>query len=222
MRRSRWRTDSASTSSPQGRCSIVASHGPSSAISGGLDDLRESIERLKGASALLVGYRPPEPRRRDLDRRSAPSKDSSYTVRRRRSASRAGCERSFWWSKSESTWMLFDLGRWDELLATVDEVVGSAGETRRIAGARARTSRIRHSSSPDAETRTRAALIAEDVLPKGAGIRRPAAARARARRRRARGVCERRQRQRARPRARAGRRLARPFRSSSCACSSLS
>jgi tetratricopeptide (TPR) repeat protein len=40
-----------------------------------------------------------------------------------------GVTGSYWWSKSESTWMLFDLGRWDELLATVEEVKAAGPET---------------------------------------------------------------------------------------------
>jgi hypothetical protein len=36
---------------------------------------------------------------------------------------------SFWWSKSESTWMLFDLGRWDELLTVLEEVADSSSAT---------------------------------------------------------------------------------------------
>jgi len=39
-----------------------------------------------------------------------------------------GLRVSFWWSKAESTWMLFDLGRWDELLAMMDQVTAASND----------------------------------------------------------------------------------------------
>jgi class 3 adenylate cyclase/tetratricopeptide (TPR) repeat protein len=96
--------------------------------SGGLDDLRESVERLKGASALSVGIA--ELNLADATWMSIGAEDGLELHR----STQAFCESrglrgSFWWSKSESTWMLFDLGRWDELLATVDEVARSDEDT---------------------------------------------------------------------------------------------
>ena len=94
----------------------------------GLEDLREALTRLRDASAFSAAIA-------QLNLADAiwmsvgPGEGSSCTNRCSRTASLARLRGSFWWSRSESTWMLFDLGRWDELLATIDEVAGSSGET---------------------------------------------------------------------------------------------
>src|SRR5665213_587541 len=95
---------------------------------GGLDDLRESIERLAGGSALSLGIG--QLNLADATWMSVGAADGLELHRRLQAfCEPRGLLASFWWSKSESTWMLFDLGRWDELLAVVDEVAGSSGVT---------------------------------------------------------------------------------------------
>ena len=130
----------------------------------GLDDLRESIERLKGAPAISVGIG-----HLNLADATWMSVGAEKGLELHR-ATQAFCESrglrgSLWWSRSESTWMLFDLGRWDELLATVDEVAGSSKET---GGLQALELGLpyqalvlaRRGKTPEA------ASIVEDVLPK--------------------------------------------------------
>jgi class 3 adenylate cyclase/tetratricopeptide (TPR) repeat protein len=95
---------------------------------GGLDDLRESIERLAGGSALSLGIG--QLNLADATWMSVGAADGLELHRRLQAfCEPRGLLASFWWSKSESTWMLFDLGRWNELLAVVDEVAGSSGVT---------------------------------------------------------------------------------------------
>ena len=178
----------------------------------GLDDLRESIERLKDASALSVGIG-----HLNLADATWMSVGAQQGLELHRSTQAfcvsRGLRGSLWWSKSESTWMLFDLGRWDELLAIVEEVVGSQRRDRRTAGARAR------SPLPGARRRPARQDDGRGVdpggrSPEGAGIRRSAAARPRALGRRARRVRERPRRPCTAPRARTCRRHARLLRSS--------
>jgi len=95
---------------------------------GGLDDLRESIEGLAGASALTVGIA--HLNLADATFMSVGAQEGLDL----HGATQSFCESrglygSLWWSRSESTWMLFDLGRWDELLATVDEVAAAVEQT---------------------------------------------------------------------------------------------
>ena len=131
---------------------------------GGLDDLRESIERLRGASAVSVGIGHLNladatwmsiGAERGLELHRA---TQAFCVSR-------GLRGSLWWSKSESTWMLFDLGRWDELLATVEEVVESHDET---GGLQALALGLPYQALVLARRgeRAEAASILEDLLPK--------------------------------------------------------
>ena len=131
---------------------------------GGLDDLRESIERLTGGSAISVGIG-----QLNLADATWMSVGAAEGLELHR-ALQAFCESrglrgSFWWSKAESTWMLFDLGCWDELLAVVEEVAGSSGET---GGLQALELGLAHKAlvlarRGDPET---AATIAQELLPK--------------------------------------------------------
>jgi class 3 adenylate cyclase len=94
----------------------------------GLDDLRESIQRLAGGAAMTLGIA-----QLNLADATWMSVGAAEGLELHR-ALQAFCEPrglagSLWWSKAESTWMLFDLGRWDELLAVVDEVAGATAET---------------------------------------------------------------------------------------------
>jgi class 3 adenylate cyclase len=131
---------------------------------GGLDDIRESIERLTRASALLVGIG-----HLNLADATWMSIEAEQGLELHR-ATQAFCKSrglraSFWWSKSESTWMLFDLGRWDELLRIVDEVGESAGET---GGLQALSLGLPYQAlvlARRGDTQG-AASIGEDVLPK--------------------------------------------------------
>jgi hypothetical protein len=95
---------------------------------GGLDDLRESIDQLAGASAFSVAIG-----RLNLADATWMSVGAAEGLELHEAVQGfcepRGLRGSFWWSKSETTWMLFDLGRWDELLAIVDEVRRSREET---------------------------------------------------------------------------------------------
>jgi class 3 adenylate cyclase len=95
---------------------------------GGLDDLRESIERLAGGPAMPLAIG-----RLNLADVTWMSVGAAAGLELHEAlqvfCEPRGLRGSLWWSKSESTWMLFDLGRWDELLAVVDEVAASSGET---------------------------------------------------------------------------------------------
>jgi class 3 adenylate cyclase/tetratricopeptide (TPR) repeat protein len=88
---------------------------------GGLDDLRESIERLSGGSAVAigVGYL----NLADVTW-TAVGAAEGFELHQQLQAfcEPRGLSSSYWWSKSESTWMLYDLGRWDDLLAIVETV----------------------------------------------------------------------------------------------------
>ena len=130
----------------------------------GLDDLRESIERLKDASALSVGIG-----HLNLADATWMSVGAEQGLELHRSTQAfcvsRGLRGSLWWSKSESTWMLFDLGRWDELLAIVEEVAGSQDET---GGLQALVLGLPYQALVVARRgkTTEAAAILEDVLPK--------------------------------------------------------
>jgi class 3 adenylate cyclase len=95
---------------------------------GGLDDLRESIERLRDAPALstAIGLL----NLADVTWLAVGAEEGlELHLQQQRFCVSRGVTGSYWWSKSESTWMLFDLGRWDELLATVEEVKVAGPET---------------------------------------------------------------------------------------------
>jgi tetratricopeptide (TPR) repeat protein len=95
---------------------------------GGLDDLRESIERLRGAPALstAIGLL----NLADATWLAVGAEEGlELHLQQQGFCLSRGVTGSYWWSKSESTWMLFDLGRWDELLATVEEVKAAGPET---------------------------------------------------------------------------------------------
>ena len=130
----------------------------------GLDDLRQSIERLKGAPAISVGIG--HLNLADATWMSVGAEEGLELHR----ATQAFCESrglrgSLWWSRSESTWMLFDLGRWDELLATVDAVAGSREQT---GGLQAFELGLPYQALVLARRgdAAEAASIVEDVLPK--------------------------------------------------------
>jgi class 3 adenylate cyclase len=95
---------------------------------GGLDDLRESIRRLANGSALSLGIG--QLNLADATWMSVGAAEGLELHRALQTFCQSrGLRGSFWWSKAESTWMLFDLGRWDELLATIEEVDRGSGET---------------------------------------------------------------------------------------------
>jgi class 3 adenylate cyclase len=94
----------------------------------GLDDLRESIRRLAGGASLPLGVG-----QLNLADATWISVGAAEALELHRDV-QAFCESrglagSFWWSKAETTWMLFDLGRWDELLAELDEVERGSSNT---------------------------------------------------------------------------------------------
>ena len=95
---------------------------------GGLDDLRESIERLRSAPAIAtaIGFL-------NLADVTWPmlgaEKGLELHQQTQLFCESRGVTGSYWWSKSESTWMLFDLGRWEELLTTVENIRISGPET---------------------------------------------------------------------------------------------
>jgi class 3 adenylate cyclase/tetratricopeptide (TPR) repeat protein len=131
---------------------------------GGLDDLRESLELLKGESAVATGIC--HLNLADATWMSVGAEEGLDLHRATQAfAESRGLRGSFWWSRSESTWMLFDLGRWDDLLATVDEVAAASGE---LGGLQAVELGLPYQALVMARRGDllRAASIAEDVLPK--------------------------------------------------------
>ncbi len=95
---------------------------------GGLDDLRESIRRLAGGAALphAIG----QLNLADATWVSVGAAEGLELHHELQAFCESrGLQASLWWSKAETTWMLFDLGRWDELLAVLDEVAGTSSET---------------------------------------------------------------------------------------------
>jgi class 3 adenylate cyclase len=89
---------------------------------GGLDDLRAAIERGGTALSVAIG--------------SLNLADVTWALvgaaegLRLHEQTQAFCESrgvkgSYWWSRCESTWMLFDLGRWDEILSVVESAASS-------------------------------------------------------------------------------------------------
>jgi class 3 adenylate cyclase/tetratricopeptide (TPR) repeat protein len=95
---------------------------------GGLDDLRESIERLGDAPALstAIGLL----NLADVTWLAVGAEEGlELHLKQQAFCASRGVTGSYWWSKSESTWMFYDLGRWDELLATVEEVKAARPET---------------------------------------------------------------------------------------------
>ena len=161
----RWRTSSASTSSPRGRCSFAASRGPSSAISAG----SRIFARRSRASAVRRPSRTGSARLNLADVTwmwvGAEAGLELHETTQAFCASR-GLRGTFWWSKAESTWMLFDLGRWDELAR--DPRRGRRARARRPGGLQALEIGLpyhalvlaRRGDTPGA------AAVAEDVLPK--------------------------------------------------------
>jgi len=132
----------------------------------GLDDLRESIERLtkSGAAALGVGIG-----QLNLADATWVSVGAAEGLELHRTL-QAFCETrglpaSFWWSKAESAWMLYDLGRWDELLAVVDEVAGATNQT---GGLQALELGLAHKALVLARRGdpSQAAAIVDELLPK--------------------------------------------------------
>ena len=89
---------------------------------GGLDDLRDAIEQaLEGPSALAagIGY---------LNLADAtwasvgPQQGLELHKTAQAFAESRGLHITVMWSKAETTWMLYDLGRWDEILPIADEL----------------------------------------------------------------------------------------------------
>ncbi|MFL5935631.1 MAG: adenylate/guanylate cyclase domain-containing protein [Gaiellaceae bacterium] len=131
---------------------------------GGLDDLREAVERLSGSTAIAHGIGL-------LNLADAtwmvvgPEEGLELHGSVQAFCESRGLRGSMWWSKAESTWMLFDLGRWDDVLATID-AVAAAGEA--TAGLQAIELGLSYQAlvflrRGDTE---RAASIVEDLLPK--------------------------------------------------------
>jgi class 3 adenylate cyclase len=95
---------------------------------GGLDDLRESIERsLESAQAVLagIGYL----NLADATWHSIGARESLELHETTQAFDESrGLRGGVMWSRAESTWMLFDLARWDEILAITDELAAVAEE----------------------------------------------------------------------------------------------
>jgi class 3 adenylate cyclase/tetratricopeptide (TPR) repeat protein len=92
---------------------------------GGLDDLRQSIERGGTALSIAIGYL----NLADVTWAVVGAEEGLKLHEQLQVFCQSrGVRGSYWWSRSESTWMLFDLGRWDELLGVVECVVGSEAE----------------------------------------------------------------------------------------------
>lgn len=95
---------------------------------GGLDDLRESIQRsLEAARAFPagVGYL----NLADATWMSVGAKEGLELHEKTQAFDLSrGLLGAVLWSKAESTWMLFDLGRWDEILAITDELAAVSEE----------------------------------------------------------------------------------------------
>jgi tetratricopeptide (TPR) repeat protein len=95
---------------------------------GGLDDLRESIEQLSDGPALstAIGLL----NLADVTWLAVGAEEGlELHLQQQSFCLSRGVTGSYWWSRAESTWMFFDLGRWDELLATVEEVKAAGPET---------------------------------------------------------------------------------------------
>ena len=131
---------------------------------GGLDDLRESVRRLAGSAAMPLGIG--QLNLADATWISVGPEDGLALHRALQSFCESrGLAGSLLWSKAETTWMLFDLGRWDELLAVLEEVERGAGGTGGLQalelGLAHRALVIARRGDPDA-----AAAIVADLLPK--------------------------------------------------------
>jgi class 3 adenylate cyclase len=130
----------------------------------GLDDLRESIARLAGGQTLALGIG--QLNLADATWMSVGAREGLELHRALQTfCEQRGLRGSFWWSKAESTWMLFDLGRWDELLDVVDEVARSSGDT---GGLQALELGLSHQALVLARRGDprRAASIVDELLPK--------------------------------------------------------
>ncbi len=131
---------------------------------GGLDDLRESIEsNLEAAQALStgIGYL----NLADATWMSIGAKEGLDLHATTQAFDEShGLLGPAMWSRAESTWMLFDLGRWDEILAitdelaAVDEEVGAAQA--RMLGLPYRALVLERRGDP-----VGASAVVEDVLP---------------------------------------------------------
>jgi tetratricopeptide (TPR) repeat protein len=102
---------------------------------GGLDDLRESIRRsleAMQAFATGIGYL----NLADATWISVGAKEGLELHETAQAFDKSrGLRGPVMWSRAESIWMLFDLGRWDEILAISDELtawVQEAGETLQV------------------------------------------------------------------------------------------
>jgi class 3 adenylate cyclase len=131
---------------------------------GGLDDLRESIQRLAGGPAFPHGIA-----QLNLADATWISVDAAEGLELHESlqcfCEQRGLRGTLWWSKAESTWMLFDLGRWDELLATAQEVAGASGETGGLQAAELGRSYQALVLTRRGEAQVATAII-DDLLPK--------------------------------------------------------
>ncbi len=131
---------------------------------GGLDDLRESIEySLQAAQAVTagIGY---------LNLAGATwhgvGAQQSLALHEQTQAfdESRGLRGPVAWSKAESTWMLFDLGRWDEIIAITDELAAleEAGSAQaRLLGLPYRALVLERRGD-----RAGAASVLEELLPK--------------------------------------------------------
>jgi class 3 adenylate cyclase/tetratricopeptide (TPR) repeat protein len=131
---------------------------------GGLDDLQESIERsLQAAQAVTawIGY---------LNLAGATwygiGAQQSLELHEQTQAfgESRGLRHGVTWSKAESTWILFDLGRWDEIIAITDEL--SLDE--RIGGEQPRTLGLPYRALvlERRGDQAAAAAVLEELLPK--------------------------------------------------------
>ncbi len=132
---------------------------------GGLEDLREAIERSLAATQAIaagIGYM-------NLASVTWTAVGATEGLELHETAQALaeshGLVGMVMWSQAESTWMLFDLGRWDEILAVTDELaavdedVGSAQS--RLLGLPYRAFVLERRGDPVA-----AGAVVEQVLPK--------------------------------------------------------
>jgi tetratricopeptide (TPR) repeat protein len=132
---------------------------------GGLDDIRESIEHsLEATQALAtgIGY----VNLADSTWMSVGAKQGLELHETTQAFDQSrGLLGAFMWSRAESTWMLFDLGRWDEILAITDELATVSGEVGtgqpRLLGLPYRALVLERRGDPDGAT-----VVVEHVLPK--------------------------------------------------------
>ena len=132
---------------------------------GGLDDIREAIERsIKAMQAVAAGIG-------HLNLADATwymiGAQQSLELHKKTQAfdESRGLRGAGLWSQAESTWMLFDLARWDEILAITDDLAaleGGIGAAQiRLLGLPYRALVLERRGDPAA-----AAAVVEHVLPK--------------------------------------------------------